>query len=43
MSDFERFFVNCPENDFFRAVDVFVFYDRFYKNQQLQLLNLLKV
>ena len=37
MSDFERFFVNCPENDFFGAVDFFVFYDRIYKNQWFQL------
>lgn len=39
MSDFDRFFVNCPENDIFRAVDVFVFYDRIYKSQWFQLLN----
>lgn len=33
MSDFERFFTNCPENDFSEAVGVFVFCDRIYKNQ----------
>lgn len=42
MSDIERFFVNCSENVFFGTVDVFVFCDRIYKNQQPQLLNLPK-
>ena len=42
MSDFERFFVNCPENVFFGAVDDFVFCDRIYKIQYFQLLNLPK-
>ena len=37
MSDFERFLVNCPENGFFGAVDVFVFWNSFYKIPTFQL------
>ena len=42
MSDFERFLVNCPENGFFGAVDVFVFWNSFYKISTFQLWNLPK-